>query len=226
MTLRNRKTATRVPVSTSRPAHASIATTTRFQRPMRRGGRHRNNRLASTTFTASATAAENRKLISEMLKAGRKSCVADRQGAFGQKRRRHTSQWPWTRTLPGLHAIRGNHLGVSRRQRFRGGAPAAAPSDHGIEGWLPRRVYVRTAAEGAPDDEIRADVEFLGRTWKRFALGLNRARFRRCCTRLEPGGAHLEITSATITPQSGSTIRKSTARWWSSSGASSQLVAV
>ena len=58
-----------------------------------------------------------------------------------------------------------NHIGVSRRigsaeerSRLRRVVTEA-------KGTFPGGFIVRTAAEGAPEDEIRSDVEFLGRTW-------------------------------------------------------------
>ena len=61
-----------------------------------------------------------------------------------------------------------NHIGVSRH--CHGSAEERSRLRRLVtesKGTFPGGFIVRTAADGAPDDEIRADVEFLGRTWEK-----------------------------------------------------------
>ena len=105
-------------------------------------------------------------LISEMLKAGQEILVQIAKEPLGKKGARITSHV----ALPGRFLVympTVNHVGVSRRiasaeerQRLRRIVGES-------KGTFPGGFIVRTAAEGAPDDEIRSDVEFLGRTWEK-----------------------------------------------------------
>ena len=58
-----------------------------------------------------------------------------------------------------------NHIGVSRRIASAEERSRLRRLVSESKGTFPGGFIVRTAAEGAPEDEIRADVEFLGRTW-------------------------------------------------------------
>jgi ribonuclease G len=103
-------------------------------------------------------------LISEMLKAGQDIVIQIAKEPLGKKGARITSHV----ALPGRFLVympTVHHTGVSRkiisaenRSRLRRLVSEAGNS-------YPGGFIVRTAAGGATDDEIRADIEFLGRTW-------------------------------------------------------------
>jgi ribonuclease G len=99
-----------------------------------------------------------------MLKAGEEIIVQIAKEPLGKKGARITSHV----ALPGRYLVympTVDHIGVSRRigsaedrQRLRRVVTEA-------KGTFPGGFIVRTAAAEATDDEIRTDVEFLGRTW-------------------------------------------------------------
>jgi ribonuclease G len=132
-----------------------------FQRPMRRGGRHRGGRFVRHQDRFQARRPQ---LISEMLRPNQEIIVQIAKEPLGKKGARITSHV----ALPGRYLVympTVEHIGVSRkiasaeeRARLR---RLVAES----KGTFPGGFIVRTAAEGATDDEIRSDVEFLGRTW-------------------------------------------------------------
>src|SRR6266478_2444736 len=103
-------------------------------------------------------------LISEMLKAGQDVVIQIAKEPLGKKGARITSHV----ALPGRFLVympTVRHTGVSRkiisaenRSRLR-----RLVSEAG--GAYPGGFIVRTAAGGATDDEIRTDIEFLGKTW-------------------------------------------------------------
>ena len=103
-------------------------------------------------------------LISEMLKAGQDVVVQIAKEPLGKKGARITSHV----ALPGRFLVympTVHHTGVSRkiisaenRSRLR-----RLVSEAGIS--YPGGFIVRTAAGGATDDEIRTDIEFLGKSW-------------------------------------------------------------
>jgi ribonuclease G len=103
-------------------------------------------------------------LISEMLKAGQDVVVQIAKEPLGKKGARITSHV----ALPGRFLVympTVQHTGVSRkiisaenRQRLRRLVSEAGNS-------YPGGFIVRTAAGGATDDEIRTDIEFLGKSW-------------------------------------------------------------
>jgi len=103
-------------------------------------------------------------LISEMLKAGQDVVVQIAKEPLGKKGARITSHV----ALPGRFLVympTVHHTGVSRkiisaenRQRLRRLVSEAGNS-------YPGGFIVRTAAGGATDDEIRADIDFLGKSW-------------------------------------------------------------
>jgi ribonuclease G len=103
-------------------------------------------------------------LISEMLKAGQDIVIQIAKEPLGKKGARITSHV----ALPGRFLVympTVHHTGVSRkivsaenRSRLRRLVSEAGNS-------YPGGFIVRTAAGGATDDEIRTDIEFLGRTW-------------------------------------------------------------
>jgi Rne/Rng family ribonuclease len=103
-------------------------------------------------------------LISEMLKAGQDIVIQIAKEPLGKKGARITSHV----ALPGRFLVympTVHHTGVSRkiisaenRSRLRRLVSEASQS-------YPGGFIVRTAAGGATDDEIRADIDFLGKTW-------------------------------------------------------------
>jgi Rne/Rng family ribonuclease len=103
-------------------------------------------------------------LISEMLKAGQDVVIQIAKEPLGKKGARITSHV----ALPGRFLVympTVHHTGVSRkivsaenRSRLRRLVSEAGNA-------YPGGFIVRTAAGGATDDEIRADIEFLGKTW-------------------------------------------------------------
>ncbi len=103
-------------------------------------------------------------LISEMLKAGQDVVVQIAKEPLGKKGARITSHV----ALPGRFLVympTVHHTGVSRkiisaenRSRLR-----RLVSEAGNV--YPGGFIVRTAAGGATDDEIRSDIEFLGKSW-------------------------------------------------------------
>jgi len=103
-------------------------------------------------------------LISEMLKAGQDIVIQIAKEPLGKKGARITSHV----ALPGRFLVympTVHHTGVSRkiisaenRSRLRRLVSEASAN-------YPGGFIVRTAAGGATDDEIRADIDFLGRTW-------------------------------------------------------------
>ena len=159
----------------------------RFQRPQRggrdrgRGGRHdRRDRGGDRGrgrferrgghghhrghFSGGHAPQRRPQLISEMLKPGQDVVVQIAKEPLGKKGARITSHV----ALPGRFLVYMptiDHIGVSRkiasaenRSRLRRLAGEA-------RGSYPGGFIVRTAAGGATDDEIRTDIEFLGKTW-------------------------------------------------------------
>jgi ribonuclease G len=129
---------------------------------MRRGGRHRGGRYARQYDRRAAP--RRPQLISEMLKPNQEIIVQIAKEPLGKKGARITSHV----ALPGRYLVympTVDHIGVSRKI---GSAEARARLRHWVseyKGTLPGGFIVRTAAEGASEDEIRSDVEFLGHTW-------------------------------------------------------------
>ncbi len=103
-------------------------------------------------------------LISEMLKAGQDVVIQIAKEPLGKKGARITSHV----ALPGRFLVympTVHHTGVSRkiisaenRSRLRRLVSEAGNA-------YPGGFIVRTAAGGATDDEIRTDIEFLGKAW-------------------------------------------------------------
>jgi ribonuclease G len=103
-------------------------------------------------------------LISEMLKPGEEIVIQIAKEPLGKKGARITSHV----ALPGRFLVympTVHHTGVSRkiisaenRSRLRRLVSEASAN-------YPGGFIVRTAAGGATDDEIRTDIDFLGKTW-------------------------------------------------------------
>ena len=84
-----------------------------------------------------------------------------------------------------------NHIGVSRRIASAEERSRLRRLVTESKGTFPGGFIVRTAAEGAPDDEIRADVEFLGRTWEKIRTQGRAAQgSRAAASRPQPRRAH------------------------------------
>lgn len=149
----------------------------RFQRPFRRdrGGRpdRRGGDRGRQRFERRGPGGRHDRghftprrpqLISEMLKPGEEIVIQIAKEPLGKKGARITSHV----ALPGRFLVympTVHHTGVSRkivsaenRARLR---RLVSEASHNYPGGF----IVRTAAGGATDDEIRADIDFLGRTW-------------------------------------------------------------
>ncbi len=142
----------------------------RFQRPMRRGGRPQRGRRDGRPHQAPRHGhpkhEQHRRpqLISEMLKAGEEIIVQIAKEPLGKKGARITSHV----ALPGRFLVympTVDHIGVSRRIGSAEDRSRLRRLVTEAKGTFPGGFIVRTAASGATDDEIRTDVEFLGRTW-------------------------------------------------------------
>jgi Rne/Rng family ribonuclease len=144
----------------------------RFQRPMRRGGRpQRGGRRPGGRPNRPPQHGHPRheqhrrpQLISEMLKAGEEIIVQIAKEPLGKKGARITSHV----ALPGRYLVympTVDHIGVSRRIGSAEDRSRLRRLVTEAKGTFPGGFIVRTAASGASDEEIRTDVEFLGRTW-------------------------------------------------------------
>ena len=169
------------PHSDAAPTSARISEQprARFQRPMRRGGRpqrggggRRSGRpndqrpRPQPTQHGHPRHEHNRRpqLISEMLKAGEEIIVQIAKEPLGKKGARITSHV----ALPGRFLVympTVDHIGVSRRIGSAEDRSRLRRVVTEAKGTFPGGFIVRTAAGEATDDEIRTDVEFLGRTW-------------------------------------------------------------
>jgi len=163
---------TRSPVSASeesnlQPTQARIqdAPRARFQRPMRRGGRRPGGRRPPHRQGGYGHPAPRRpQLISEMLRAGEEIIVQIAKEPLGKKGARITSHV----ALPGRFLVympTVDHIGVSRKIASAENRSRLRRLVGESKGTFPGGFIVRTAAANASDDEIRTDVEFLGRSW-------------------------------------------------------------
>jgi Rne/Rng family ribonuclease len=103
-------------------------------------------------------------LISEMLKAGQDVIVQIAKEPLGKKGARITSHV----ALPGRFLVYMptiDHIGVSRKIASAENRSRVRRVVNEARGTFPGGFIVRTAAGEASDDEIRTDIEFLGRTW-------------------------------------------------------------
>jgi Rne/Rng family ribonuclease len=144
----------------------------RFQRPMRRGnrpqrgGRRPGGRPHQPPQHGHPRHEQHRRpqLISEMLKAGEEIIVQIAKEPLGKKGARITSHV----ALPGRFLVympTVDHIGVSRRIGSAEDRSRLRRLVTEAKGTFPGGFIVRTAASEASDEEIRTDVEFLGRTW-------------------------------------------------------------
>ena len=103
-------------------------------------------------------------LISEMLKAGQDVVVQIAKEPLGKKGARITSHI----ALPGRFLVYMptiDHIGVSRKIASAENRSRLRRLVGEARGAYPGGFIVRTAAGGASDDEIRTDIDFLGKTW-------------------------------------------------------------
>ncbi len=103
-------------------------------------------------------------LISEMLKAGQDVVVQIAKEPLGKKGARITSHV----ALPGRFLVYMptiDHIGVSRKIASAENRLRLRRLVGEARGSYPGGFIVRTAAGGATDEEIRTDIEFLGKTW-------------------------------------------------------------
>jgi len=146
------------PARTARVEHRGRP---RFQRPMRRGRRggppprHRARHQA-----------QRRPLqqISELLKPGQEIIVQIAKEPLGKKGARITSHV----ALPGRYLVympTVDHIGVSRKIALPENRSRLRRLVMEAKGTFPGGFIVRTAAENATDDEIRTDIQYLGKTW-------------------------------------------------------------
>ena len=158
----------------------------RFQRPQRggrdrgRGGRHdrrdRGDRGRGRFerrgghghhrghFSGGHAPQRRPQLISEMLKPGQDVVVQIAKEPLGKKGARITSHV----ALPGRFLVYMptiDHIGVSRKIASAENRSRLRRLVGEARGSYPGGFIVRTAAGGATDDEIRTDIEFLGKTW-------------------------------------------------------------
>ncbi|HXT24566.1 MAG TPA: Rne/Rng family ribonuclease [Candidatus Eisenbacteria bacterium] len=103
-------------------------------------------------------------LISEMLRAGQEIVVQIAKEPLGKKGARITSHI----ALPGRFLVYMptiDHIGVSRKIASAENRSRLRRIVGEARGSYPGGFIVRTAAGAATDDEIRTDIEFLGKTW-------------------------------------------------------------
>jgi Rne/Rng family ribonuclease len=155
----------------------------RFQRPHRggrdRGGRHDRRDRGRGRFDRRGGHGHGHghhrhhgghvpqrrpQLISEMLKPGQDVVVQIAKEPLGKKGARITSHV----ALPGRFLVYMptiDHIGVSRKIASAENRSRLRRLVGEARGSYPGGFIVRTAAGGATDDEIRTDIEFLGKTW-------------------------------------------------------------
>jgi len=164
----------------------------RFQRPYRSGGRDRDNRGRDNRGGGRpdrrggrpgggprferrpggphrhqgghSGASRRPQLISEMLKAGQDIVIQIAKEPLGKKGARITSHV----ALPGRFLVYMptiDHIGVSRKIASAENRSRLRRLVGEARGAYPGGFIVRTAAGGASDEEIRTDIEFLGKTW-------------------------------------------------------------
>jgi Rne/Rng family ribonuclease len=134
----------------------------RFERRPGGGGGYQQNR----GHHGSAGHGHSRRpqLISEMLKAGQEVVVQIAKEPLGKKGARITSHV----ALPGRFLVYMptiDHIGVSRKIASAENRSRLRRLVGEARGAYPGGFIVRTAAGEATDEEIRTDIDFLGKTW-------------------------------------------------------------
>ena len=138
----------------------------RFQRPVRRGGRRRGAPSGRPERFRQRDHAPRRppQQIAELLKAGQEIIVQIAKEPLGKKGARITSHV----ALPGRYLVympTVDHIGVSRKISSPDNRSRLRRLVLEAKGTFPGGFIVRTAAENGTDDEIRADIQYLGNTW-------------------------------------------------------------
>jgi Rne/Rng family ribonuclease len=138
----------------------------RMQRPMRRGGRDRGRggRRPFHGHMRHRGQPRRNQLISELLKAGQEIIVQIAKEPLGKKGARITSHI----ALPGRFLVYMptlDHTGVSRKIASAEDRSRLRHLVNDAKGSAGGGFIVRTAAASASPDEVRADVEFLTKTW-------------------------------------------------------------
>jgi ribonuclease G len=150
-------------------------TDSRGARPDNRGGRPDRGGRPGQRFERRPGGGQHRghghsgpsrrpQLISEMLKAGQDVVVQIAKEPLGKKGARITSHV----ALPGRFLVYMptiDHIGVSRKIESADNRSRLRRLVGEARGSYPGGFIVRTAAGGATDEEIRTDIDFLGKTW-------------------------------------------------------------
>jgi len=136
-----------------------------MQRPQRQGFDHRRGRRGGRRFR-SGPRRENSPVpqITDLLKEGQEVLIQIAKEPIGKKGARITSHI----ALPGRFLVympTVNHTGVSRKinseeERQRLKRIVMSERENGVGGFI-----VRTAAAGASEEELRADIRFLKNLW-------------------------------------------------------------
>jgi ribonuclease G len=141
----------------------------RFQRPMRRGGRQRGGRPPMRHGHGRPqdrhTPQRRPQLISEMLKAGQEIIVQIAKEPLGKKGARITSHV----ALPGRFLVympTVNHIGVSRKINSAEMRSKLRNVVGEYKSTFPGGFIVRTAAGNVTEQDLRTDIEFLGKMWQ------------------------------------------------------------
>ncbi len=156
-----------------RSARVESDTRQRFQRPFHRGrpggGRDRGpqprGRVQRGRSYERHQAQRRTQSISDLLKPGQEVIIQIAKEPLGKKGARITSHV----ALPGRFLVYMptlQHTGVSRKINS---AEARSRLRHLVTEYntkFPGGFIVRTAAESASEEEVRADIEYLGRTWQ------------------------------------------------------------
>ncbi len=135
----------------------------RFDRRPGGGGQHRSGR-PGYGHPGGHGHSRRPQLISEMLKAGQEVVVQIAKEPLGKKGARITSHV----ALPGRFLVYMptiDHIGVSRKIESAENRSRLRRLVGEARGSYPGGFIVRTAAGGATDEEIRTDIDFLGKTW-------------------------------------------------------------
>ncbi len=144
----------------------------RMQHPNRRGGRDRGGRRQDRGRRPRHGHGPSRhgqqprrpQLISELLKQGQEIIVQIAKEPLGKKGARITSHV----ALPGRYLVYMptlHHTGVSRKIASAEERSRLRHLVNDAKGTAGGGFIVRTAASSAPPEDVRADVEFLTRTW-------------------------------------------------------------
>jgi ribonuclease G len=139
----------------------------RFQRPMRRGGRQRGGRppMRHGRPQDRHTPQRRPQLISEMLKAGQEIIVQIAKEPLGKKGARITSHV----ALPGRFLVympTVNHIGVSRKINSAEMRSKLRNVVGEYKNTFSGGFIVRTAAGNVTEQDLRMDIEFLGKMWQ------------------------------------------------------------